>query len=151
MGIQRFLNLKVLLPLAVIMALTVIVACGGSEEATKAPAAAPTQDTSASGPAPTDAPEATAKPAAPADTPCSRRHDPSRPTLRPRCCDGQVVSRPTPDSCHHRPRTEGPCICRPTPTAGTGTPKVHHRFPASRRSANSTTRSCSTTRLTPAR
>jgi peptide/nickel transport system substrate-binding protein len=96
MGIQRFLNLKVLLPLAVIMALTVIVACGGSEEATKAPAAAPTQDTSASGPAPTDAPEATAKPAAPADTPVPGAT--TRPTNTPPVVATQVVSRPTPEA-----------------------------------------------------
>ena len=96
MGIQRFLNLKVLLPLAVIMALTVIVACGGSEEATQAPAAAPTQDTSASGPAPTDAPEATAKPAAPADTPVPGAT--TRPTNTPPVVATQVVSRPTPEA-----------------------------------------------------
>ena len=96
MGIQRFLNLKVLLPLAVIMALTVIVACGGSEEATQAPAAAPTQDTSASGPAPTDAPEATAKPAAPADTPVPGAT--TRPTNTPPAVATQVVSRPTPEA-----------------------------------------------------
>ena len=97
MAIHRLFNLRLLLPLAVMLALVVIVACGGSEEATeRAPAPAATEDTSAaaSEPAPTDAPEATTAPAAPADTPVPGAT--TRPTNTPPAVATQVVSRPTP-------------------------------------------------------
>ena len=55
MAIHRFLNLRVLLPLALIVALALVVACGSSDEATEEPAAVdPT-----TAPAPTDAPSTT--------------------------------------------------------------------------------------------
>ncbi|CAI8011373.1 Periplasmic dipeptide transport protein [Geodia barretti] len=95
MEIQRFLNLKVLLPLALIVALAMVVACGSSEDATEessAPAA--TEDGSSSGPAPTDAPEATDEPATPADTPVPGAT--TRPTNTPAPTATSVVSRPTP-------------------------------------------------------
>ena len=90
MPIHRLFNMKALLPLALIVALGVIVACGGAEEATEAPlAAAPT-----SAPAPTAAPVATQPPAAPADTPVPDAT--TRPTNTPAPTATQVVDRPTP-------------------------------------------------------
>ena len=99
MAIQRLFNLRILMPLAVILALTLIVACGGSDATEEAAAPAATEDTSAaaSEPAPTaatDAPAATTAPAAPADTPVPGAT--TRPTNTPPAVATQVVSRPTP-------------------------------------------------------
>ena len=91
MAIHRFFSLKALLPLALIVALVAIVACGGAEEATEAPAAA------TSAPAPTAAPQATTAPptaAAPADTPVPGAT--TRPTNTPAPTATAVVDRPTP-------------------------------------------------------
>ena len=94
MAIHRFFSLKALLPLAMILALAVIVACGGAEEATEEAPAATT-----AAPAPTAAPQAqatTAPPtaAAPADTPVPGAT--TRPTNTPAPTATAVVARPTP-------------------------------------------------------
>ena len=90
MAMYRLLNLRALIPLALIVALAMVVACGSSEEPTVAPAGAdPTV-----APAATDAPEATDEPAAPADTPVPGAT--TRPTNTPAPTSTPVVSRPTP-------------------------------------------------------
>ena len=71
MAVYRLLNLRALIPLALIVALAMVVACGSADEptvapATSVPAPAPTEteDTSSSGgPAPTAEPTATSAPA----------------------------------------------------------------------------------------
>ena len=93
MAIHRFFSLKALLPLTLILALAVIVACGGAEEATEAPTTAATGATTTA-PSPTDPPAATAEPAAPADTPVPGAT--TRPTNTPAPTATAVVDRPTP-------------------------------------------------------
>ena len=72
-----------MLPLALIMALTLVVACGSAEEPTNTPApaatTAPAEPTATSAPAPTAVPDAT-----------------TRPTNTPAPTATQVVARPTP-------------------------------------------------------
>ena len=104
MSVHRLLNLKVLLPLALIIALALVVACGSADEPTEPPAAAPTATSApgAAAPAPTAsggqaAPAPTASggqtASAPADTPIpgatQRPTNTPRPTSTPR-------SEPTP-------------------------------------------------------
>ncbi len=82
MAIYRLLNLRLLLPLAVMALVVVGVACGSAEEptATTAPAATePPAPTATSAPAPTAVPDAT-----------------TRPTNTPAPTATQVVARPTP-------------------------------------------------------
>ncbi len=86
MTINRLLSTKALLPLALILALVVIVACGGAEEAT--------EEAATSIPAPTSPPAATDEPAAPADTPVPGAT--TRPTNTPAPTATAVVDRPTP-------------------------------------------------------
>ncbi len=86
MAIHRLLSTKALLPLALILALVVIVACGGAEEAT--------EEAATSIPAPTSPPAATDEPAAPADTPVPGAT--TRPTNTPAPTATAVVDRPTP-------------------------------------------------------
>ena len=90
MAMYRLLNLRALIPLALIVALAMVVACGSSEEPTVAPAGA---DATVA-PAATDAPEATDEPPAPVDTPVPGAT--TRPTNTPAPTSTPVVSRPTP-------------------------------------------------------
>ena len=90
MAIHRILNFRVLLPLALIVALAMVVACGSSEEPTEPAAAATEAPASSSGsaapaatdtPAATDAPEPTAMQEGATSEPGSAE---SRPTNTPR-------------------------------------------------------------------
>ena len=103
MAIHRLLNLRLLLPLAVMALLIVGVACGSAEEptATSAPApeateAAAPAATDEPAPAPTDAPAPSGQQATsrPADTPVPDAT--IRPTNTPAPTATQVVARPTP-------------------------------------------------------
>ena len=80
MAIHRFLNMRLLLPVALMAVLVIGVACGSAEEPTATSAPAPT-----AAPAATEAPAATAVPDAT-----------TRPTNTPAPTATQVVARPTP-------------------------------------------------------
>ena len=90
MGIHRFLNLRALIPLALIVALAMIVACGTAEEPTEPPA----EPTATNAPMPTDAPSGDPATSPPAETPVPDAT--IRPTNTPAPTATQVVSRPTP-------------------------------------------------------
>jgi peptide/nickel transport system substrate-binding protein len=96
MLIHRLLNVRVLIPLALIVALAMVVACGSAEEPTEVPATAAPEATSEPAPAPTDAPAPSGQQptSAPADTPVPDAT--IRPTNTPAPTATQVVARPTP-------------------------------------------------------
>ena len=103
MAMHRFLNLRLLLPLAVMALVVVGVACGSAEEptATSAPAPAATEApapaaTEAPAPAATTAPAPSGQQATSAPAPTAVPDATIRPTNTPAPTATQVVARPTP-------------------------------------------------------